>query len=230
MLIAPDVHFYCFGPFGQLGEFSSNAIVLSGAEKIIIDPGAGFYWPVLKKKIEHDGLDPAEFKMALFTHSHPDHMDAGRFLASAYGLPLRISHAEAAFFQKEAEWFYQRWNLSVPEVSLNGLAPGPLGLVDPGLRLYATPGHTPGGLSLHWPKRKLLIVGDTYFPGTIGAIDYPGGSGSAMYASVALLEELDDVEIVLCGHGEAIVGRDRVQANYELLNAEIKQKKAAGIF
>ena len=230
MLIAPDVYFYCFGPYGQPGEFSSNAAVLGGAEKIIVDPGAGFYWPELKRQIEADGLDPAGFKMALFTHSHPDHMEAGRLLSSEYGLPLAISKPEAEFFQNQGPWFYGNWNRPVPDFTLVELDEGPLGLADPGLRLYLTPGHTPGGLSLYWPERKLLIVGDTYFPGTIGAIDYPGGSGAAMYASVALLETLAEVEIVLCGHFEALVGRERILANYELLNAEIREKKTAGIF
>ncbi len=78
--------------------------------------------------------------------------------------------------------------------------------------------------------KKLLIVGDTYFPGTIGAIDYPGGSGRDMYASVARLAALEEVEIVLCGHCPAIVGRGAVLANYGRLEAEIKAKKAAGIF
>jgi len=230
MLIAPDVYFYCFGPYGEPGEFSSNAVVLGGPEKIIVDAGACFYWPALKKKMAADGLDPAEFKMALFTHSHPDHMEAGRILSSEYGLPLALSGIEAEFFRTQAAWFYEQYNLPVPDLPLVELDEGPLGLADTGLRIYLTPGHSPGGLSLHWPERKLLVVGDTYFPGTIGAIDYPGGSGAAMYASVALLESLEEVETVLCGHFEALVGRDKILANYELLNAEIKEKKAAGIF
>jgi glyoxylase-like metal-dependent hydrolase (beta-lactamase superfamily II) len=233
MLIAPDVYFYCFEcseTFGPPGEFSSNAVVLGGSEKIIVDVGIGFHWPELKKKIEADGLDPAEFKMALFTHCHPDHMEAGRFLHSEYGLPLALSGIEADFFRSRGACFYENLNLTVPDFPLVELDEGPLGLAGPGIRLYLTPGHSPGGLSLHWPERKLLIVGDTYFPGTIGAIDYPGGSGAAMYASVALLEGLDGVETVLCGHFGALVGRDRILANYDLLNAEIKEKKAAGIF
>ena len=230
MLLAPDVYFYCFGPFGQMGEFSSNAVVLGGPEKIIIDAGAGFYWPELKRKMADDGLDPAELKMALFTHSHPDHMEAGRFLSSEYGLPLALSEIEAGFFRSQGAWFYEKWNTPVPDFSLVELDEGPLGLAGAGLRVYLTPGHSPGSLSLHWPEKKLLVVGDTYFPGTIGAIDYPGGSGAAMYASVALLESLKDVETVLCGHFGALVGRDEILANYELLNAEIKEKKVAGIF
>jgi len=231
MLIAPDVYFYCFSPgFSSTGEyFSSNTIILGREEKIIIDPGVSVFWPELKKKIEADGLDPAGFKMTLLTHCHPDHLDAGRILSRDYGLPLAMSAPEAEFLKNGTDFFFDSWKLPKPAEPPLALPAGSFKLGDQRLDLYLTPGHSPGGFSIHWPDRKLLIVGDTYFPGTIGAIDYPGGSPADMYVSVALLEALPEVELVLCGHCEAIKGRARVLTNYEMLNAEIAAKKAAGI-
>jgi glyoxylase-like metal-dependent hydrolase (beta-lactamase superfamily II) len=107
--------------------------------------------------------------------------------------------------------------------------PGPLFYENHQFKLFLSPGHTPGSMCLHWPARELLVTGDVYFPGTIGAIDLFGGSPSGMYRSVKILNGLRDVDLVLCGHGAPIEGRAAVEDNYRLLFEEIADKKARGI-
>jgi hypothetical protein len=45
----------------------------------------------------------------------------------------------------------------------------------------------------------------------------------AVLESVSRLESLTPVEMVLCGHGPAIVGRENVLANYKALREENAQ-------
>ncbi|MHA1143280.1 MAG: MBL fold metallo-hydrolase [Candidatus Helarchaeota archaeon] len=63
-----------------------------------------------------------------------------------------------------------------------------------------TPGHTPGGLCLYDKEHKVLFSGDTVFPGgSMGRVDFPGGSSRLMRDSLNRLANLD-VEILCAGH------------------------------
>ena len=74
-----------------------------------------------------------------------------------------------------------------------------------------TPGHTPGGISLH--SGDLVFVGDTLFSGSIGRTDFPGGSYDTLIASIQnKLFTLGDKVRVYCGHGpETTIGREKQQ-------------------
>lgn len=232
MRISQSVYFY---PTSDRLDFSdeylsSNAVLIDGPEKLLIDPGFPRRWPELKNLIEADGLAPAGIKTVLFSHSHPDHLEAGPVVAGECRADLALSGPELDFLKNAGQEFF-------PPPNRIGLIDYPYTVLEEGgfdfgghrLELFLTPGHSPGGLTLHFPAEKVLAVGDLYFPGTIGAIDMPGGCPGEMYASVGRLQSLAGVESVLCGHGPAILGRENVLANYELLNAEIAEKIAAGI-
>lgn len=232
MRISRSVYFY---PTSDKLDFSdpylsSNAILIDGSKKLLIDPGFSRRWPELKRLIEADGLSPEDIAMVLFTHSHPDHIEGGLIPQRDYGADPAMSELELDFL-KVVGWkmFLPAIRSKVVEAEYVPLREGPWDFGGHRFELLLTPGHSPGSLSLHFPDEKLLAVGDLYFPGTIGAMDLPGGRPGDMYASVARLQTLAGIENVLCGHGPAIVGRDEVLANYELLNAEIAAKKAAGI-
>ncbi len=77
-------------------------------------------------------------------------------------------------------------------------------------RVLATPGHTPGALSLYLPEEKILLSGDTLLryitPNPVVELDNPNLNGS--FPSLKrYLESLDrlkrlSIKIVLPGHGE----------------------------
>jgi glyoxylase-like metal-dependent hydrolase (beta-lactamase superfamily II) len=48
---------------------------------------------------------------------------------------------------------------------------------DISLKVFHTPGHTRGGISL--ATDKIVFVGDTLFAGSIGRTDFPGGDYAA---------------------------------------------------
>ena len=63
-----------------------------------------------------------------------------------------------------------------------------------------TPGHTPGSVCLL--TENALFSGDTLFAGSCGRTDLPGGSWSAIQASLNRLAALEADLWVLPGHGE----------------------------
>ncbi|UCF91227.1 MAG: MBL fold metallo-hydrolase, partial [Desulfobacterales bacterium] len=77
------------------------------------------------------------------------------------------------------------------------------------LSVIHTPGHTPGGISLHTDGH--VFVGDTLFAGSIGRTDFPGGSFRILRDSIRkkLFTLGDDVR-VYTGHGpETTIGEER---------------------
>ena len=54
------------------------------------------------------------------------------------------------------------------------------------------------------------------FSQSIGRTDLPGGSGKQLKESISRLAELD-VEVLCPGHGEVVVGREKVKKNFKLI-------------
>ncbi|MDR1044193.1 MAG: MBL fold metallo-hydrolase [Candidatus Adiutrix sp.] len=231
MRLRDDIYFY--GSPGGLnppdGVFNANTIVIDGPEALLIDPGLAGRWPVLREAMLDDGLAPDRITLVILTHGHPDHVEAGAILARDYGAALALHQLDLDYMHGPGRVLF-RPDCPPPAPGLcRRLTEGPLDFGGRRFQVYLTPGHTPGGICLHWPERKVLLTGDLYFPGTIGAHDLVGGRAGDMYASVRRLENLDGVALVICGHDRPIVGRREVLANYGALKAEIAAKEAAGI-
>lgn len=217
MQVAPSVYFY---PFTSMLENNCNTVILDGPEKVLIDPGHKHLWPELKPRIEADGINPADISLVIHTHCHPDHMEAGEILEFDYGAVQAMSATEAEFLNGPGLEFFPMMGLDYPKGSIGRtLEEGPLDLGDKTVYLYSTPGHTPGGLCIHWPESGVLITGDVIFAHSVGRTDFVGGDHNALAGSVAKLASLKDVDIILPGHGPAIVGASRVEANYKAIKA-----------
>jgi glyoxylase-like metal-dependent hydrolase (beta-lactamase superfamily II) len=231
MQLTKGVYFYASpGGLDFSTDLCSNTIVLKGEKLVVIDPGTLKRLPILLDAMKAEGLNPADIESVFLTHSHPDHLEAAPELAARYGAKVYISRIEREFLKKTADIFYAKYVFPGPDAPFELCDEGPIAASGLDLRLILTPGHSPGGFSIMWPASKLLMTGDLFFPGTIGAINLYGGDPGEMYKSVARLKDLGGVEKVLCGHGPAIIDRDMVIQNYRALFAEIAAKKAAGIF
>lgn len=229
MYLAPSLYFYPGTGYDSPGGVEANTIIIDGPEKLIIDPGPEIRWPERAAAIRADGLDPADLTLALFTHSHPDHLEAGFILERDYGAALALHRLEHEYLAGEGGLLFPGAG-SPPAAGhiFRFLEEGVFTFGGHDFQLFLTPGHSPGGICLYWPEGRLLATGDLYFPGTIGAFDLPGGRPRDMYDSVERMAALAGVETVICGHCPPIFGRENIQANYGRLRAEIAGKKAAG--
>jgi glyoxylase-like metal-dependent hydrolase (beta-lactamase superfamily II) len=213
MKILPFVFYY---PFTASAENNCNSTILNGPEMILIDPGHKHLWPKLKQSIIEDGLNPADIKMVLHTHCHPDHMEAGQILEEDYGTVQAMSPQEKEFYDGPGLKFFPWMGLDFPRGHIGRLIPeGPLDLGNKTVQLYLTPGHTPGSLCVHWPEAGLLIGGDLVFKGGYGRTDFPGGDPEALLASLERISKLEGLEMILTGHGPSIVGKNSVESNFK---------------
>jgi len=97
------------------------------------------------------------------------------------------------------------------------LKEGDISIDNVDLKIFHTPGHSPGSISLYLSDQKLLFTGDLVFKGGIGRTDLPGGDGSLLKDSLKRLYELD-IEWLLPGHGDIIGGAEDVKTNFAHLH------------
>ncbi len=85
------------------------------------------------------------------------------------------------------------------------------------LTAIATPGHTPGGMSLYDGKER-IFVGDTLFRDSVGRVDFPKSDARDLLKSITeKLYVLPDDTIVHCGHGpDTSIGYEKEHNPYTL--------------
>ena len=192
-----------------VGPIMANCFII-GCEKTrkaaVIDPGDDSS-RILMKLAEHK----LTVEYIINTHGHFDHVGANRKLKEATGAKLVI-HALDQSMLKVLSETSAAFGLSVEN------SPPPDQTVQDGdiiqfgeiiLTVLHTPGHTPGGISLH--TDGVVFVGDTLFAGSIGRTDFPGGDFNTLISSIRnKLYSLGDQVIVYTGHGpETTIGREK---------------------
>ena len=73
MRVFDDVNFY---PWQSYQENNANSIYIGGKLPTLIDPGHAHLFGNLASAMARDGIDSGRIKLVLFTHAHPDHLEA----------------------------------------------------------------------------------------------------------------------------------------------------------
>lgn len=188
----------------SLGPLMTNGFLLSdGGKAVFIDPG-GDPAAVLSR-LEADGL---ALTHVVVTHLHCDHIYGGAALARATGAPILANPEDDYLLETEVGGGGLMGLPKVETFEYQPLPPGKTEFLGRPCEVFATPGHTPGSLSLYFPDAGAVFVGDLLFKRSIGRTDFPGGSQDALVASVReKIFILPPETVVYSGHGpETTVG------------------------
>lgn len=193
----------------QVGPLGTNCYLLEDEHTraaAVIDPGGD------GARIEAQLLaDGAELKRILLTHAHFDHTGGVAELHAAHpDVPVFLHPADAARLGSQV--FPP---IGAPTVPYGDGDVVKLGDLD--IQVLHTPGHTPGGVCLL--VGDALFTGDTLFQGSMGRIDFEGGSYEDIMASLARLAHLPGDFRVLPGHMDASTLERERKTNYYIREA-----------
>ena len=145
------------------------------------------------------------------THGHFDHVSANQRMKEVTGAELLIHVLDAPMLSQlsatAASWGMSSEDSPPPDRTIAHGDVVQVGNID--LTVIHTPGHTPGGISLH--SNKAVFVGDTLFAGSIGRTDFPGGDFGVLKTSIQeKLFTLNDDVTVYPGHmGLTTIGQEK---------------------
>jgi glyoxylase-like metal-dependent hydrolase (beta-lactamase superfamily II) len=197
-------------------ENNCNTYLIYGEVTVLIDPGHSRHVPNLFCQMEEDGISSEEIKLVILTHSHPDHFEG---LEAFLNNPVKIamSREEERYLLESGKLLFEMMRQPLPEFRIDFyLREGELHLSKELFQIYQTPGHSPGSLVIHWPKRKILFTGDLVFYGGIGRTDFLEGNSKLIKESIERMSYLD-TELLLPGHGELVMGKEKVLQNFEFI-------------
>lgn len=186
-----------------VGELAVNCWFLINEdtkEALVFDPG-----DEAERLEAYAGGKGLSIRAILLTHGHGDHIGGAERLRALTGAGIYALEEEEPLLldaKTNLSMFIQRRPITVSADILlkEGQA---LALAGMELKVYHTPGHTPGGVSYYCQEAECVFSGDTLFQGSVGRSDFPGGSMSELVRSVReKLFLLPDDTKVYPGHGD----------------------------
>ncbi|MEG1609663.1 MAG: MBL fold metallo-hydrolase [Bilophila sp.] len=167
-----------------LGPLDTNChVVYNNTDAVVVDPGgdmSGGLGDVLalltSKKLTVQAI--------VCTHFHFDHIYGVAALAKATGAAVYAPNGDEALLQTEVggggAWGFPQ----VTPFTWNELKEGTQTFGSISFEVLATPGHTPGSISLYLPDMKSVLTGDVLFFHSVGRTDFPGSSPDALRKSL----------------------------------------------
>jgi glyoxylase-like metal-dependent hydrolase (beta-lactamase superfamily II) len=149
-----------------------------------------------------DGVGGRRVVAIVCTHGHNDHINAAAALADAVGAPILIHPADRML-----------WDVVHPDRAPDGEIAEGERFHAGGVELVAlhTPGHSPGGVSLHDPEHTRVFSGDTLFKGGPGATGRSFSDRDTIVHSIRTrLFTLPPETVVHTGHGDDTTIADEI--------------------
>lgn len=184
----------------EVGEINTNCYIIFDEKEstgVIIDPGAEA--GIISDFIKTNQLS---IKYILLTHGHYDHAAEVTALSEICNCPVYIHKDDSNIYEmfatliksiskrelfKNFHFYSENQIFKISE--------------DLELKVFSTPGHSPGGVCFELSKYKILFTGDTMFYGTYGRTDLPGGNETDIINSLKkIISEYNGYKI-FPGHG-----------------------------
>lgn len=214
MEIVPAVH--------HLPGVVANVFVLVDADGLtLVDTGLPYSQRRILSYLHRHGYPPTAVRRILITHADRDHMGSAAALKPLTGACVYASRLEGEAMAQGRETrrlrlaWWQKLVLKIvrpmfvkprPVCADEFIEDGQTLPVLGGLRVLATPGHTPGHLSFFAPEHGLLFAGDSLRSsgGRVRVSSGPNTHDEAQAAASAWRQFELRPRVICTGHGPAV--------------------------
>ncbi|MDH7476489.1 MAG: MBL fold metallo-hydrolase [Microgenomates group bacterium] len=186
----------------SLGQLQANCyFLINNKDCLIIDPAdeASFIIEDLQRR-------RLNLLAMLATHGHFDHLMAVSEIQKSFDVPLYINKKDRFLLdrlEETAKYFLDYQPIVFPILKIKNLEfKNSLKIKNFKLKIFQTPGHTPGGVCFYFEKEKIIFTGDTLFKNGIGRYDFSYSSKNDLKKSIEKILSLPKKIIVYPGHGE----------------------------
>jgi glyoxylase-like metal-dependent hydrolase (beta-lactamase superfamily II) len=176
---------------GQDFEVDNNIWLVGDEREVLVIDAAHDHRPIV------EGIGSRRTVGIVATHGHNDHINAAAALADQVDAPIWLHPDDRPLWD-------QVYPSRAPDAELTDGLGFEVGGVS--LRVIHTPGHTPGGCSLHDRRLGVVFTGDTLFRGG------PGATGRSFSDFPTIIESIRQRLLTLPpetralpGHGEETV-------------------------
>ncbi len=189
-------------------------IIESEGESLMIDSGLGgrmtFGFGGHKKSINilENAIINKKIKKIFLTHGHIDHVGGIMDIQSKLELEVITSEIEAQHLKIGDSSYIEPFmgsKCSPIEIFQEVFEGDVIRIGNFSFKVFHTPGHTHGSITLWDGKKQILISGDTVFPqGSFGRTDLYTGNSKDLVESLKRLSELD-IQVLLPGHMPPVI-------------------------
>ena len=188
-----------------VGQLETNCYIVTDENTLecaVIDPG-----DESNTILDYLEMNHLKCRAVLLTHGHYDHVGAVDTIAEETGAGVYMNERDDMRHAADSHLPYT--------LKANGKSYDDGDVVElSGLRfeVIATPGHTPGGVTLRC--EDALFTGDTLFKGSCGRTDLPGGDMEQELRSLRRICELSGDYEVYPGHMDSSTLEREREFNY----------------
>jgi len=183
----------------EVGNFAVFCYLIGDEETeegLFIDP-ADDATRLLAEAKSH-GLNKIQY--IVNTHSHVDHIMGNAEMVKKTGAKLIVHQDDAMALGQTPSYHLEMFGATAsPSADITVKEGDVIQVGHVNLKVIHTPGHSPGGMSLHLDG--MVFTGDTLFVGSVGRTDFPGSSWDVLEDSIRRkLYLLPGETVVFPGH------------------------------
>ncbi len=196
--------FQVFDNLHYVGIEWVSAWILETSEGLILfDSLSGPFIEGLLKIIESAGFDPMDIKYILVSHAHSDHVGGAKAVQDLTGARIGMVEGDWQMLEADAKAGRLRHDAIPRDLVIQDGDVVQLG--DTSITCYATPGHTPGVLSMAFTVYDNGTPHQAFSFGGVG-LNFSGVARTEMYIeSVKRLQAMQGIEVSIPNH--ASMGR-----------------------
>lgn len=209
--------FRIFDNVYYVGDKWVSAYIITTSEGLIlIDTLGGGFGPWVARGVKSLGLNPDDIRYVFVTHGHSDHVGGAQYIQDTYGSQVIMTAAAYELALTQASKSVSPTQFKSPRKDIIAEDSSTLTLGDTTVRMYITPGHTKGCLSLEFFAKNGADNHRAFIIGGMGT-NFNGADLAKSYLdSIARIRKVvadSPVEVNLTNHphlGQLFERRDKL--------------------